>query len=104
MKKRSRGSILALMLACLWISAELQEFAGDYRSEELDTIFRLAVKEGKLFFVHKYASPNAFQSTLPDRFVAGDIALKFERGSDKGITGFALNAGRVRNLRFVKKS
>ena len=83
--------------------AELQEFAGDYRSEELDTTFRLAEKDGKLFFVHKNAVPNALQPTLPDKFAAGPLALRFVRGNEKKITGFALNAGRVKNMSFVKK-
>ncbi len=83
--------------------AELEEFAGDYRSDELDTTFRLAVKEGKLFFVHKNALPNALQPTLPDKFAAGPFAVRFVRGNEKKITAFALNAGRVKNLSFVKK-
>ena len=83
--------------------AEVQEFAGDYRSDELGTTFRLAVKDGKLFFVHKNALPNALQPTLPDKFAAGPFALRFVRGNEKKITGFVLNAGRVKNLSFVKK-
>jgi len=82
---------------------ELAEYQGDYSSEELQVTFKLAVKDGKLYFVHKNAPQSPLSPLLHDRFVMRGNQINFIRGDEKKISAFTLNAGRVRNLRFNKK-
>ena len=82
---------------------QLEEYQGEYFSEELQVTFRLGLKEGKLYFVHRNASRAPLLPTLKDNFVGMDLSIQFIRDSEKKISAFALNAGRVKNLRFIKK-
>ena len=82
---------------------QLKEYEGDYYSEEIEVTFKLVLKEGKLFFVHKNAPKPPLQPTLQDTFAVRGFKIRFFRDEEKGISGFILNAGRVKNLRFNKK-
>lgn len=82
---------------------QLKEYEGDYYSEEIEVTFKLVLKEGKLFFVHKNAPKLPLQPTLQDRFAVRGFRIHFIRDEENKISGFNLNAGRVRNLRFNKK-
>lgn len=81
----------------------LQEYEGDYSSQELQVTFSLALREGKLHFVHKNAPKPPLQPITKDRFSVTGLTIRFIRGEKNKISGFTLNAGRVRNLRFTKK-
>ncbi len=82
---------------------KLKEYAGDYYSYELQVTLRLALKEGKLHFVHKNAPESPLQPTLKDKFTESGYRINFIRDKEKKLTGFTLDAGRVKNLRFNKK-
>jgi CubicO group peptidase (beta-lactamase class C family) len=82
---------------------QLKEYTGDYYSDELQATFSLALKEGKLHFVHKNAPESPLQPTLKDKFTEGGYRINFIRDEEKKLTGFTLDAGRVKNLRFDKK-
>jgi CubicO group peptidase (beta-lactamase class C family) len=82
---------------------KLKEYEGDYYSDELGVTFKLALREGKLYFAHRNAPRGALQPTLKDRFVLGNWNVSFKRDGEKKIAGFSLDAGRVRNLEFAKK-
>jgi len=82
---------------------QLEDFAGDFYSDELDIIFKLAVKEGKLFFVHKNAPIRPLRLLEPDKFSGGRFEIQFQRNEEKNIKSFTLSTGRVKNLRFDKK-
>jgi len=82
---------------------QLKEYTGDYYSDELQVTFRLALKEGKLHFVHKNAPESPLQPTLKDKFTERGYRINFIRDEEKKLTGFTLDAGRVKNLRFDKK-
>ena len=83
---------------------QLKEYVGDYSSEELQVTFRLALKKGKLFFVHRNAPKPSLQPTLKDWFSVRGFRIRFIRDEEKRITSFILDAGRVKNLRFRKQS
>jgi hypothetical protein len=83
--------------------AKLKEYTGDYYSDELQVTFRLALKKGKLHFVHKNAPESPLQPTLKDKFNIRGYKINFIREEEKKLTGFTLDAGRVKNLRFDKK-
>jgi hypothetical protein len=82
---------------------QLKEYTEDYYSDELQVTFRLAFKEGKLHFVHKNAPERPLQPTLKDKFTLGGYRINFIRDEEKKLTGFILDAGRVKNLRFYKR-
>lgn len=82
---------------------KLKDYEGDYYSDELGVTFKLALKEGRLYFSHRNAPAGTLQPTLEDKFVLGNWNLSFKRGGEAKVACFVLNAGRVRNLQFTKK-
>ncbi len=83
--------------------ASVAEYAGRYRSPELEVDYTLtADAEGqlRLAFGRREAEALAWQST--DRFATDDLTLRFDRRNGV-IAGFELDAGRVRNLRFERE-
>ncbi len=82
---------------------ERSTYAGDYFSDELRTTYRIAVKAGALYFTHRNALTTTLEPTERDEFRSGPATLKFEHGPGGRISGFILDAGRVRNLRFVRQ-
>lgn len=83
--------------------AELERYAGDYYSDELDIVYPLRVVEGRLVMelreiVHEVAP-------LADgRFRLMDGSLGFERGEGGAVTGFTLDAAGLKGLVFVRVS
>jgi CubicO group peptidase (beta-lactamase class C family) len=81
----------------------LKEYAGRYYSEELDTVYDLALKAGAL---HVQVGHNEDLTLLPqikDICSAGDMAsIQFLRDAGGAITGFKVSTGRVLNLKFSK--
>ena len=82
-------------------AAEGAEFAGSYRSEELDAVYVLAADSGQLVM-------RRGDMTMPLRRPPGDVlttgnqTLRFTRDASRRITGFALDAGRVRGITFER--
>ncbi len=87
-----------------WIS---EWYEGEYYSEELQVTYRIqSVNGGGLFFTHRNAPDGTFLPIGRDRFRVDRLEIEFERDPDKPFdpaTGFRLHAGRVRNIRFIKK-
>ena len=86
---------------------ELAGYVGDYYSEELAVTYKVALENGKLYVRHenKYRElPTvALEPTLRDTFFIQGITLNFKRDGQKQVQAFTLDAGRVKNIRFVKK-
>jgi CubicO group peptidase (beta-lactamase class C family) len=86
-------------------AAELAEYAGTYYSEELDTRYTLTVKDGKLILRRKKFDDAPLRPTFAEVFTDSDLGdFKFIRDAAKRVSGFELNAGRVRHLQFSKES
>lgn len=81
---------------------QLEDFAGDYYSEELDITFKLGVKEESLFFVHKNAPSRPLRLLGPDKFSGSRFEVQFRRDAEQNVVSFSLSTGRVKNLRFDK--
>ena len=85
-------------------ASEIMAYAGDYYSEELDTIYRLRDVDGELTL-----SINALSGSVRARaedhlwWSAGEADFLFTRGTGGGIDGFSLQSGSVRGLRFVQR-
>jgi len=87
--------------------AELAPFAGAYYSEELDVTYELNEKDGKLWTRIRTNKPAELQPAGRDLFVAPfGVRFEFARpdASRQGRpASFAVQAGRVRNIRFVRR-
>ncbi len=93
----SSGAANAMSLS----AAELQPFAGEYRSEELQTSYHLEVRDGRLIARHFRTGEIAFRPVQPDRFEAATFGqVRFVRGAGDVVEGFTATSDRVRNLRF----
>ena len=83
---------------------QLEDYKGEYFSEELQVTFKVSLKEGSLYFSHKDAPGGSFNPSLQDKFTLRNLKLHFIRDEEEEIAAFTLDAGRVKNLRFEKKS
>ena len=85
--------------------AELAVYAGDYYSDEVDATYHVAVENGVLVLSSRHIAAQKLVSTAPDRFRTGNgLTLHFERSDTERPTAFTVEAGRVRNIRFVRRS
>lgn len=86
-------------------ASQLAEYAGDYFSEELNVTYVLKVEGDKLTFKMPRATQAALSPSITDSFNAtGGLRFNFQRDRQNRVNGFTVSAGRVRNLRFVRKS
>lgn len=87
---------------------ELEELVGEYYSDELQVAYRLELKDGKLFLVHenpyKDYPDSPLEPTLRDNFMISGMQIQFFRNQENEVESFAVNAGRVKNIRFVRKN
>lgn len=86
---------------------QLEEYVADYYSEELDVTYLIFLKKDKLYLQHEnphrpYPGGILLQQQK-DRYNVGRLILKFDRDDRNNVTSFTVNAGRVKNIRFVKK-
>jgi CubicO group peptidase (beta-lactamase class C family) len=82
--------------------AQLAEFAGVYRSDEMDAVFRIALKDGTLRLERSRLKPAVLEPVITDTFVGSAGAIRFARDPTGRVTGFTLEAGRVVGVKFWK--
>jgi CubicO group peptidase (beta-lactamase class C family) len=81
---------------------QLKAYTGSYFTDELPVTYIIASEEGKLVFKHRNAPEEPFKLIDKDKFLSGYGKMEFIRGKGKRITGFYLDAGRVR-IQFTKR-
>ena len=81
---------------------QLKVYTGSYYNDELPATYMLVIEEGKLIFKHRNAPEENLKIIDEDKFMSGYGKVEFIRGRGKKITGFFLDAGRVR-IQFTKK-
>ena len=80
---------------------QLAAFAGAYRSAELDTDIRVTANDTTLVFVGRRPGSLVMRPVYKDAFRGGGLGVaEFSRDTSGRVTGFVLNTGRVRALRF----
>lgn len=85
------------------LAAELEEYAGEFRSHELQTSYRLSVEDGTLVARHFRTGDRQFEAVSPDRFEANGFGdVHFIRNSSGAVVGFTANQTRIRGLRFER--
>ena len=93
-------------LADLFLQSNFESFlnlySGIYRNDELPVEYKLTVEEGNLK-LNRRNSPNGFMTEEEtDKWRAGSWEFLFDRDSNGEITGFTVNTGRARDVKFRK--
>jgi len=86
-------------------TSELEEYAGDWVSGELDTHYVLSVVDGALVAEHYRHGTIALTPQAEDVFSGDQFffrPVRFERDSSGTLTDMFVGTGRARNLRFVR--
>ena len=85
---------------------QLAEYPGAYRSDEVQVTYKIVLEDGRLYLRHenefKSVPRNPLEPTTSDSFVVQGIVIQFTRDARKRVSAFTFNAGRVKNIKFVK--
>ena len=85
-------------------ATELSAYAGDYYSDEVDATYHIAVVDGGLVLSGRHIPTQKMTPTTADTFRAsGGITLHFDRSGAAQPSAFTIEAGRVTNIRFVRR-
>lgn len=86
-------------------SSQLIRYAGTYYSEELETAYKLYIKNGKLTAHHMRLGDFDFQPdmAIADKFSSYNGTIDFLKAGPGNITGFRLSNGRIKNILFKKQ-
>lgn len=85
-------------------ATELAGLAGTYYSQELDVSYRMTASDSGLTVLFGERAPITLRPTQKDGFSGPmGLDLKFTRAKNGRADGFVLGAGRVQNLRFVRR-
>jgi CubicO group peptidase (beta-lactamase class C family) len=99
--RRNRDVALAAQLS----AAELAPFTGDYYSDEVDATYHVTVVDGSLVVTAHHIPAQKLEATNTDVFrTSTGLTLHFERSGAAPPGAFTIEAGRVRNIRFVRRS
>ncbi len=82
--------------------AKLAEYAGEYRNEEVETTQRWMVEKERLVLFANERRVGVLEPTYADGFLRGASVIDVTRDGRGRITGYTVQAGRVRNLRFTR--
>lgn len=83
-------------------AAALAEYAGDYRSDEVDVTHTWKVEKGQLAVSAGYRRLGLLEPSYRDGFTRAGSVIDMVRNRKGRITGFLVEAGRVRHLRFTR--
>lgn len=83
-------------------AATLAEYAGDYRSDEVDVTHTWKVEKGELAVYAGYRRLGVLEPSYRDGFTRSGSVIDVVRDKKGRITGFVIQSGRVRNLRFTR--
>ena len=82
--------------------AKLAEYAGNYRSDEVDATHTWKVEKGQLAVYASDRRLGVLEPSYKDGFTRGNSVIDVQRDAKARITGFIVEAGRVRHLRFTR--
>ena len=108
---RPRGGTRARTTTVPADPVDIDEYIGDFYSEELDVTYHLATDRGALGVRIGRWLPLELEPAGPDtlvgRFPAWTgprrVELTFTRGARGTVTGFALSAGQARDITFIRQ-
>ena len=82
---------------------ELEEYVGRYRSDEAETSFTIALKDGRLVRTDRYGQTANLVPSYKDAFAQGGVLVTFRRDAAGRVVAMSLGLGRVRDLRFERQ-
>jgi CubicO group peptidase (beta-lactamase class C family) len=86
-----------------YAAARLGDFAGEYVSDELDIRYTIAVDSGRLEVRLGGVPERPLVPTVADTFRDPDgVVVRFRRDAARRVTGFSVDAGRVRGIEFAR--
>lgn len=80
----------------------LEEYPGNFHSDEVQTSFRVLIEQGKLYLCRRGGQNVLMRAAAKDQFKVQGWTVRFVRDAEDQISGFRLSSGRVRNLLFEK--
>ncbi|MBL8271575.1 serine hydrolase domain-containing protein [Steroidobacter sp.] len=84
--------------------AQLSDYVGSYRSDELDVAYRVVLEGGALQLQASKKPADGLQAVTRDLF-SGEIgSMQFNRDAAGRVAGFDLTSGRIKDVRFVRQS
>jgi CubicO group peptidase (beta-lactamase class C family) len=105
-KPAAQSSGPAKLAEPITLTAEqLAEFIGSFYSEELETTYNMVVENGRLVTIDRNGTKRPLIARPTDLFtLVQGVQFEFTRDAQRKVTGFGVNAGRIRNVRFVKQA
>ena len=85
-------------------AAQLAEYTGAFVSQEIDPVYRISLQDGKLTLLRLRHKPDTLWPAMRDAFVGEIGTLRFTRDANQQVSGFILDAGRIQNLQFTRKT
>ena len=82
--------------------ATLAEYAGDYRSLEVEATHTWKIEKGELVLYVNDRRQGVLEPAYKDGFTRGATVIDVERDAKGRIAGLVIEAGRVRHLRFKR--
>lgn len=83
-------------------AAQLRDFVGSYRCPELDVPYPVTSEKDRLILHPPKMGELSLLPVTRDLFVGGDWRVRFTRDAQGQVSGFLINTGRTRNLRFER--
>jgi hypothetical protein len=102
-KTASEAAVYTRVDSVALTAAQLAEYAGDYRNDEVETTQTWKVENGQLAIYANNRRLGVLEPSYKDGFTRGDNVIDVQRDAKGKITGYVVEAGRVRHLRFVRE-
>ena len=83
-------------------AAQLAEYAGNYRNDEVEATHTWKVEKGELVLYANDRRLGVLEPAYKDGFTRGGNVIDVQRDARGRITGFVVESGRVRHLRFTR--
>ena len=87
-------------------SSRLNEYVGSYKNDELEAVWKLVIRDGKLIRQQWMAEDQELQPAFPDGFIGdlseGQFLMHFNRDATGRVTGFDAATDMVRPMTFTK--
>jgi CubicO group peptidase (beta-lactamase class C family) len=86
-------------------AAQIQEYVGEFVSEEIDPVFRVTAEGGKLYLRRVHNAPAVLDPLTTDLFQVGGgrVTMQFVRDAQRRVTGFLFSTTRILNMTFTRK-
>jgi CubicO group peptidase (beta-lactamase class C family) len=84
-------------------AAQLASYAGSYWSDELDTRFTVAARDGGLVVRTRLGEETKLSPAFTDAFTSSAGTVIFSRDARGKVNGFGIWAGRIRDVRFRRE-